>query len=209
MEKELLSELKKNNSEWNSIENNNDLTRKPYYSSLGIPTIPLPDFHSHNFEALVTEMQIENYQYQRVEGCQEIALSVKENFYKIINPCREINNSDFEIIFANGATNCLQLILQAHLNFENEDEIIMFSPYFPMHYGLPLAYEYKNVVHLPPILDEKGFPRNNLELLKSSLTSKSRVLILTNPNNPTCQIFSKSEYEEISEIIKDYPAYCC
>jgi aspartate aminotransferase len=43
------------------------------------------------------------------------------------------------------------------------------------------------------------------ENLRNALTDKSRILLLTNPANPTGRIYSKPELEAILELLHDYP----
>jgi aspartate aminotransferase len=43
------------------------------------------------------------------------------------------------------------------------------------------------------------------ENLRNALTDKSRILLLTNPANPTGRIYSKSELEAILELLHEYP----
>lgn len=43
------------------------------------------------------------------------------------------------------------------------------------------------------------------EVLRSTLSEKTKVLILNSPHNPTGKCFSLEEQEKITEILKDFP----
>mmetsp|Transcript_11566 Transcript_11566/g.17460 ORF Transcript_11566/g.17460 Transcript_11566/m.17460 type:complete len:152 (+) Transcript_11566:401-856(+) len=43
------------------------------------------------------------------------------------------------------------------------------------------------------------------EVLRSTLTDKTRALILNTPHNPTGKCFTRKELEKITEILEDFP----
>ena len=78
------------------------------------------------------------------------------------------------------------------------DEVIYFDPSYPLHLSQihltqasPVFVSYK---------EEDGWSIN-LAKLEKSITNKTRVIILTNPNNPTGSVLSKSEVRELADIV--------
>ena len=57
-----------------------------------------------------------------------------------------------------------------------------------------------------PILQENDF-RIDLDVLKSLVTSKTRLVILNNPANPTGGLLREKDIQEIAGILEDTNAY--
>jgi len=107
-----------------------------------------------------------------------------------------------EIMVTNGANASIFVLLQALVN--DGEEIIAFEPYFPP-YLEHIEYAKGHYKTVPLELNEKGEWTFNPELLRKTLTSKTKVLILNNSHNPTGKCFSRKELEEISKILDEYP----
>ena len=82
------------------------------------------------------------------------------------------------------------------------DEVIYPNPGFPIYEscirfagGKPVAM---------PLLDKNDF-RVDIEGLKGLLTSKTKLIILNNPSNPTGGVLEKEDILAIADILKDYP----
>lgn len=81
---------------------------------------------------------------------------------------------------------------------EKGDEVIFFDPSYPLHLSqihltqaTPVFVSYK---------EEDGW-MINLDRLKQAITDKTKVIILTNPNNPTGTVLSLEEVKELEEIV--------
>jgi aminotransferase len=78
------------------------------------------------------------------------------------------------------------------------DEVIYFDPSYPLHLSqIHLTEATPVFVHYK---EESGWSMN-LATLKQSITSKTRVMILTNPNNPTGTILGEQEVRELADIV--------
>jgi len=78
------------------------------------------------------------------------------------------------------------------------DEVIYFDPSYPLHLS-QLALSQATPVFVP-YQEDNGW-RPNLELLKKKISSKTKAIILTNPNNPTGTVFTKKEVETLADIV--------
>ena len=111
------------------------------------------------------------------------------------------NNLDYskdEIIVSNGAKQSLFNIMASLI--EEGDEVIIPAPYWvtypelvKYHGGKPVAVETNEET------DFKLTP----EMLKKHITSKTKMLILTSPSNPTGAVYSKEELTALAEVLKD------
>lgn len=119
---------------------------------------------------------------------------------KIANHLNSLHRTDYEaknIIMTVGAAGGLNVILRSLLN--PGDEVITFSPFFSEYKHYTENFGGKLVI-LPPNEEELFHP--NPKVLESSITKKTKVLIINNPNNPTGIIYSEKEIREISDVLK-------
>jgi len=80
-------------------------------------------------------------------------------------------------------------------------EVIYPNPGFPIYQTQVIAH---GAVPVPlPLREGKGF-RFDLDELKSKLNSKTRLLILCSPHNPTGSTLSKSDIDDVARIIAPY-----
>lgn len=82
-----------------------------------------------------------------------------------------------------------------------QEEVILLEPYF-MDYSNIVEYCGAKEVGVP-LDEEKGYSLD-AEALNESVTEKTKVIVLCNPNNPSGTVFSKQELEEIADIVRDY-----
>ena len=110
------------------------------------------------------------------------------------------NNIEYkteEIIVSNGAKQSLFNIFASIL--DDGDEVIIPAPYWvtypelvKYHNGIPVTIE---------TFENTGF-KITADMLKNSITDKTKALILTTPSNPTGAVYSKTELENIAEVLK-------
>ena len=110
------------------------------------------------------------------------------------------NNIEYktaDIIVSNGAKQSLFNIFASIL--DDGDEVIIPAPYWvtypelvKYHNGIPVTIE---------TFENTGF-KITADMLKNSITDKTKALILTTPSNPTGAVYSKTELENIAEVLK-------
>lgn len=127
-------------------------------------------------------------------------LELREEIAKYILKNNNITySSRDEILITVGASEAIDIALRALAGFG--DEVLIQQPCF---------VSYKPCVEFtgatPVIISTKE--EDNFKLLPSqieeNITPKSKVLIMSYPNNPTGAIMTKKELEAISEVIKKY-----
>jgi aminotransferase len=100
-----------------------------------------------------------------------------------------------EVIITCGGKPALYLAMAGILN--PGDEVILTDPYFVDYLD---RIRYLRTTKVTTKLDsETGFHLDSDDL-KRKITSKSKMIVLCNPNNPTGTVFSKEELYEIAEI---------
>jgi len=114
---------------------------------------------------------------------------------------KRVNQVDYdltEIMVTAGSTEGLTAALLAMLN--PGDEVINLTPAYPL---------YKNVVTLAggkvvPIDVSKNNFQVSAEMLEAAITEKTKVIILTSPNNPTGTILTDESLEVVYQAVKKH-----
>ena len=101
------------------------------------------------------------------------------------------------VLVTSGATGGLECICKCFL--QPGDEVILFEPFYQYH--LRQITHYGGI----PVFISLQLPdwRFSSEELEKAITSKTRLLVMSNPNNPTGKVFSLAELEKIGKICRD------
>jgi N-succinyldiaminopimelate aminotransferase len=102
---------------------------------------------------------------------------------------------DTEVLITAGATEAIAAALLALL--EPGDEVIAFEPYYDSYVA---SIAMAGAVRVPLTLKAPDF-RPDLARLESLITSKTRLLMLNSPHNPTGMVLTREETEEIARIV--------
>ncbi len=102
-----------------------------------------------------------------------------------------------QIIVSNGAKHSLFNLFQATI--QEGDEVIIPAPYWVTYPEL-VNYCGGTVVEIHTA-DTSAF-KITPEQLKNAITTKTKMLILTTPSNPTGSVYSKAELEALADVLK-------
>lgn len=161
----------------------------------GIPVLDLtvgePDFDTPEYikKAGIEAISKGYTRYTPSNGTIELKKEICKKFLKDNN----INYCPENIIVSTGAK---QSILNALIAICNkDDEVLIPSPYW-------VSYpEMTKIADGTPIIVETKFENSfkvTVEDLDKYLTDKSKVVIITNPSNPTGSVYSKKELTDIA-----------
>lgn len=84
------------------------------------------------------------------------------------------------------------------------DHIVSMVPTYQQHYSIPASLEAD--VELLKLQEEDGF-LPDLDKLRAMVKPETKLIALTNPNNPTGALISRAMLEEIAAIARDADAY--
>jgi N-succinyldiaminopimelate aminotransferase len=101
---------------------------------------------------------------------------------------------DTEVLVTAGATEAIAATMLALL--EPGDEVIAFEPYYDS-YAASIAMA--GATRVPVTLRPPSF-RPDLDALRDAVTSKTRLLLLNSPHNPTGMVLSRDELAEIARL---------
>ncbi|PHR58864.1 MAG: aspartate aminotransferase [Arcobacter sp.] len=131
--------------------------------------------------------------YTAVDGIVELKVAIA-NKLKRDNGLSYANN---QIIVSNGAKHSLFNLFQAVI--EEGDEVIIPAPFWVTYPEL-VKYSGGSVVEVSTD-DKSGFKMTAAQL-KSAITPKTRMVILTTPSNPTGSVYTKDELTALADVLK-------
>lgn len=167
----------------------------PDVISLGVGE---PDFDTpwHIREAGIQALQSGKTFYTSNAGLQELRAAIsgytKRKTGLTYNP-------ENQIIVTVGGSEAIDLALRALLNAG--DEVIYLEPGFVSYYP---CIKLADGVPVPIRLTEKNRFRLKPEQLEEAVTPKSKVLILSYPNNPTGAVMEKEDLEALLPVIQKH-----
>jgi len=108
---------------------------------------------------------------------------------------RDLNVSSENLIIGNGSNEIIELALRSFV--DKGDEVVMSEPSFLIYNIACKATEGTPVVI--PLKDFKA----DLDAIKSSITDRTKLIFIDNPNNPTGRSVGESEVEKFLEDMPD------
>ena len=158
--------------------------------SLGEPDFSTPE---HIKDAARKAIDDNITHYAPVAGFPELRDSIVKKFKRENNLTYKPEN----IMVSNGAKHSITNILLALLN--PGDEVILPAPYWVSYREMvKLAGGVNKIIKTDIQHDFKISP----EQLERSITSKTKILILNSPSNPSGSVYSEDELRALAEVIK-------
>lgn len=151
-----------------------------------------PDFTTpkHIVEAVQKALDLGEVHYASNRGIPQLRETIADKL-KIENGIHADPKTD--IIVTQGAAEALSIAVLAHLN--PGDELIIIEPSFA---------SYENLAHLAgavpvsvPTREENNWVVDPEDILKA-ITSKTRMILINSPSNPTGAVFPKETLEKIA-----------
>jgi len=167
---------------------------KVYHLNIGQPDIETPEIALkavRNFDAKVIE-------YSHSAGIESYRRGLAKNYQKI-----GINVDFSDIIVTTGGSEAISFALLSCLNAG--DEVIVPEPFYTNYNGFaqaagvivkPITASIKNGFALPPISE-----------FEKAITSRTKAIMICNPNNPTGYLYSRDEFEQLRQLILKYDLY--
>ncbi|GAB9465258.1 Kynurenine-oxoglutarate transaminase [Globisporangium polare] len=178
----------------------------------GFPSFQTPDFVK---QAAIDAINGDNNQYTRPGGQVEYVKVLAEMYSPLFQ--RELNPMT-NIVTFNGAQEGIAAIMAAML--EPGDEVVTFEPYFDAYktvstllgiqtVGIPFELSPEKQREFQCSSSSTTFSshdfRIDLEKLDALITSKTKMIVLNTPHNPTGKVFSRDELEQIAQVLRKHP----
>ena len=159
----------------------------------GEPDFDTPD---HIKKAAVDAIWSGETKYPPVDGTAALKRAIIRKFQTE----NQLEYDTGQIFVANGAKQCLFNLLLSLLN--PGDEVILPAPYWVSYPDMVKVADGQPVTL--NCTAETGFkitPRH----LESSITDRTRLLIINSPSNPTGKVYSAAEYRALADVLVEYP----
>jgi len=167
---------------------------KVYHLNIGQPDIPTPQVALdavRNYKETVIE-------YSHSAGNESYRKGLAK-YYKSIGV--EIDHT--QMLITTGGSEAITIAFMSCLN--PGDEVIIPEPFYANYNGFATQ---AGVVVKPVtanIADDFALPA--ISEFEKAITPKTKGIVICNPNNPTGYLYSKSELEQLSTIIKKHDLY--
>lgn len=157
----------------------------------GEPDFPTP---RHVKEAAIKAIEANFTKYTSNAGISELLDGIIRKF----SNDNDLHFERDQIIVSAGAKQSIYNVLQAICN--KGDEVVFFSPYWVSYPEMVKLADAKPVI-VPTSIENKFKP--DLHKLRQAINAKTKALILNSPNNPSGVVFTRSELEDMAQIVRE------
>jgi aspartate aminotransferase len=168
--------------------------RKVYHLNIGQPDIPTPEVALNALRTI--NLKVIEYSHSAGNDSYRRKLAT---YYKKIG----INIDHTEMLITTGGSEAILFALMSCVN--PGEEVITPEPFYANYNGfattagikiVPVTSYIKEDFALPPIRD-----------IEKKITSKTKGIIVCNPNNPTGYLYSKEELLHLKEIVRKHDLF--
>ncbi|MGV8074181.1 MAG: pyridoxal phosphate-dependent aminotransferase [Syntrophobacteraceae bacterium] len=160
--------------------------------SLGNPNAPPPDIVREKLLQLLYKAEPGMHGYMPNAGLYETRAALSA----FLSQEYGIQLAPDNIVATCGAAGALNIVLKSLL--DPGDEVLAPSPYF-VEYSF-YADNHGGVLKTVPTRDDFSL---DLNLMEEAIGSKTKVVLINSPNNPTGQIYSDAEILNLAEILEE------
>ena len=161
--------------------------------SLGEPDFNIPDFIK---EAAINAINDNYNSYTPVDGYVDLKKAISRKFSRDNN----LNYSISQIVVSTGAKQSIANVVEAMVS--PGDEVILLAPFW---------VSYSAMIEICggiPVIVKSDITSNFKVLaskIKDNITSKTKMIIINSPNNPSGSVYNEHELREIGNMLMDYP----
>ncbi len=167
---------------------------KVFHLNIGQPDLPTPP------EALAAIRNIDRtiLEYSPSEGIRSLREKLAEYYHKF-----NIDVDADEIIITTGGSEAVTFAFMSCL--DPGDEIIVPEPAYANYEAFAIVAGAKIKSIAAKI--EEGFALPPVEEFEKLITSKTKGIMICNPNNPTGYLYTREEMNKIRDLVKKYDLY--
>ena len=160
--------------------------------SIGNPNVEPPE----NIKTIISDILNKEkpnfvHGYMNNSGYED----VRDDISSFLNKKNNLNLTRNNIVMTCGAAGGLNIILKSILN--PDEEVITFAPFFGEYKNYVENFDGKLVI-VPTNIDTF---EPDLDELSKVINSKTKAIIINNPNNPTGVIYSKNAIQSLADLL--------
>lgn len=168
---------------------------KVYDFSLGNPSVPAPkEVNDAIRDLLESESSIALHGYTSAQGDANVRAAIANK----IKADHGVDISPDLIYMTCGAAASLSICLKALIEEGEDEECIVFAPFFTEYRIFAENAGAKLVISKPT----EGTLQADARDLEEKITAKTKAVILNSPNNPSGVVYSKETVKAIAEVLK-------
>lgn len=122
-------------------------------------------------------------------------LGLRQAIVQKVKHYNHLTASPDEILVTNGLTHAAYAVFAAAI--DPGDEVILLEPYYPQHVG-KIELAGGRVVKAP--LDARNNFSIDLKAIEARITSRTRMLCIVNPSNPTGRVYRREELQILADL---------
>ena len=161
--------------------------------SLGEPDFNIPEFIK---DAAVKAINDNYNSYTPVDGYVDLKKAISRKFSRDNN----LNYSASQIVVSTGAKQSIANVIEAMIN--PGDEVILLAPFW---------VSYSAMIEICggiPVIVKSDITSNfkvTASKIKDNITSKTKMIIVNSPNNPSGSVYNEHELRQIGKMLMNYP----
>ena len=157
-----------------------------------------PDFDTpeHIKQAAIAAIQAGQTKYTPVDGTNALKSAIIDKFARDNDLSYSVN----EILVSNGGKQSFYNLCQAVL--DQDDEVIIPAPYWVSYPDMVLL---ANGIPTFITADQSQNFKITAKQLTSKISTKTKLLVLNSPSNPTGSNYSAAELESLAEVLLKHP----
>jgi aspartate aminotransferase len=167
---------------------------KIYHLNIGQPDIPTPEIA---LEA-IRNNRLKVVEYSHSAGNESYRKKMAEYYRKL-----DIHVDHTQILITTGASEAILFALMTCL--DPGDEVIVPEPFYANYNGFAITAGVR-IMPVTSYIDD-GFALPPIVEFEKLLTSRTRGVIICNPNNPTGYLYSREEIGQLGELIRKHDLY--
>jgi len=168
--------------------------RKVYHLNIGQPDIPTPEVALN----AIRNIDLKVIEYSHSAGNETYRRKLADYYCKI-----GINIDHTELLITTGGSEAILFSLLSCIN--PGDEVITPEPYYANYNGFAITAGVKIVPVTSYIQNDFALPP--ISEIEKKITTRTRGIIICNPNNPTGYLYSKKELLQLRDIIKKHDIF--
>lgn len=145
-----------------------------------------PEFLIENMRQTLAEGM--NNHYTMFSGHPLLREKISQHFSSIVG--RDKLDPNSEVLVTNGAIGAIYSVIMNLVGAG--DEVLMFEPYYTQYVN-HIEFAGAKIVTAPMFQDSNNQWQFNFDVFEKSITPKTKLVLITNPHNPSGKMFTLAE----------------
>jgi aspartate aminotransferase len=168
--------------------------RKVYHLNIGQPDIETPEVVRHKMK----ELDLKVVEYSNSDGIAAYRQGLTKYYAS-----KSIDLTPEQIMVTTGGSEALVFAFMTCFN--PGDEVIIPEPFYANYNGFAVM---AGVTVIPVMSSiETGFALPPIDAFEQLITPKTKGILICNPGNPTGYLYSKSELEQLRDVVKKHDLF--